>query len=84
VQSSGFLAVADAQETGSLLVGFGTDGGDFVELLARAEAAVLVAVSDNVQRDPFGNSGDVTQQGPRGSIEVDADPVDATLDGCLQ
>jgi len=78
------LAVADAQETGSLLVRFGTDAGDFVELLARAEAAMLVAVSDNVQRDPFGDSGDVAQQRPRGSIEVDADAVDATLDGCLQ
>jgi hypothetical protein len=50
------LAVADAQETGSLFVSFGTDAGDFVELLARAEAAMLVAVIDNVQRDPFGNS----------------------------
>jgi hypothetical protein len=78
------LAVADAEETNSLIVGFGTDAGDFVELLARAEAAMLVAVSDNIQRDPFGDYGDVTQQRPRGSIEVDADAVDAILDGCLQ
>ena len=38
------LAVADAQESGGLLERFGADAGDFVELLARAEAAVLVAI----------------------------------------
>ena len=78
------LAVADAQETGGLLEGLGADAGNFVELRARAEAAMLVAVSDNVQRDAFGDSGDVAQQRPRRSIEVDADAVDAALDGGLE
>ena len=78
------FAVPDAQETGSLLVRFGTDSGNFVELLARVEAAVLVSVSDDIQRNSFGNSGDVAHQSPRGSVEIDANAVDATLDGCFQ
>ena len=78
------LAVADAQETGSLLVRFGPDAGDFVELFARAKASMFVAVRDDIQRDSFRDSGDVAQQRPRGSIEIDADAVNATFDSCLQ
>ena len=78
------FAVADAQETGGLLVRFGADAGNFVELLARTEAAVLVAVVDDIQRDSFGDPGDVAQQRPRGGVEIDADAVDAAFDGCLR
>jgi len=57
-------AAADAQETGGLLVRFDANAGDFVELLARAEAAVLVAIRDDIQRNSFGDSGEVAQQRP--------------------
>ena len=39
------LAVADAQESGGLLERFGADAGNFIQLRARAEAAVFVAVT---------------------------------------
>ena len=54
--------------------------GTSSELRARAEAALLVAVIDDVQRGALGDSGDVAQQRPRGGIEVDADAVDAAFD----
>ena len=39
------IAVADAQEAGGLLKGFGADAGTFKHLRARAEAAVLIAIA---------------------------------------
>lgn len=57
------LSVADAQENRQPARTFWHRCRDFVELLARAEAVMLVAVSDNVQRDPFADSGDVAPVG---------------------
>jgi hypothetical protein len=48
------LAVTYAQETGGLLKGLCADAGDFGELLARMEAAMLVTVGDDVQSDALG------------------------------
>jgi hypothetical protein len=53
---------------------------DLLELLAGAEAAVLVAMGDDVQRGALGDAGDVAQQRPGSGVEIDADAVDAALD----
>ena len=58
--------------------------GTCVELDARAEAAVLVAEFDDVERGAFGDAGDVAQQGPGGGVEIDADAVDAAFDDGLE
>jgi len=40
---------------------------------------MLIAVGDNVERSPFGHTGDEAKQGPRRRIEIDANPVHATF-----
>src|ERR1700722_5606563 len=76
----GVLAISDAKEAGGLLEGFGADTGNLVELGAGAELAVLVAVSDYVQRGAFGDAGNVAKQSPGGGVEIDSDAIHATLD----
>jgi hypothetical protein len=53
------FTITYAQETGGLLKGLRADAGDFVELLARTEAAMLIAVGDDVKSDALGYSRDV-------------------------
>ena len=43
------FAIANAQETGGLLKRLGADAGNFVELRPRAEAAMLIAIGDDVR-----------------------------------
>jgi hypothetical protein len=78
------VAVADTEEAGGLLEGLGANAGDFVELGAGAEAAVLVAVGDDVESGAFGDAGDVAEQRPRGGIEVDTDTVYTAFDDRLE
>ena len=78
------LAVADAKEAGGLLEGFGADAGDLVELRAGAKFSMRIAIGDDVERGAFGDAGNVTEQGPGGGVEVDADAIDATFDDGLK
>ena len=80
----GVLAVADAEEAGGLLEGFGSDAGNLGELGARAKLSVLVAIGDDVERCALRDTSDVTEERPGGSVEIDADAVDAALDDGLK
>ena len=75
------LAAADAQEAGGLFEGLGAEARHGHQLHARAEAAVLVAVLDDLLRGALGDAGDVAQQRPRRGVEIDADAVHAAFDG---
>ena len=74
------LAAADAQEARRLFEGLGSDAGHCAELHARAEAAVLVAELDDLQRGALVDAGHVAQQRPGRGVQIDADAVDAAFD----
>ncbi len=78
------FAIANAQESGSLLEGLGPDAGNLHQLRARAEAAVLVAILHDVHRRALGDAGHVAQQRPRGGVQIDAHAVDAAFNHGLQ
>ena len=59
------IAVTNAQKTRRLLEGLGADARHFENLHTRAEAALLVAEADNVQRGALRDAGDKAQQRPR-------------------
>jgi hypothetical protein len=80
----GVIAIADAEEAGGLLERLGADAGDLKNLLARAEAALLIAEGDDVEGGALADAGDVAQKRPRGCVEVDADAVDAAFDDSLE
>ena len=78
------IAVADAQEAGSLLEGLGADAGHGGQLHARAEAAVFIAELDDLLRGAFVDAGHVAQQRPGRGVEIHADAVDAAFNHRLQ
>ena len=73
------FSITNAEEAGGLLEGFRADTWDFIELLARAELTVLIAIGDDIERDTFGDAGDVAEERPGGCVEVDADAIHTGL-----
>jgi len=59
------VAVANTQKSCGLLERLGPDARNLQHLGTRAEAAFLVAPSDEVQCGALADAGDVTQQRPR-------------------
>ena len=80
----GIFAAADAQKAGGLLEGLRTEAGNGGQLDARAEAAMLIAILDDLLRGAFIDSGDVAQQSPGCGIQIDANAIDAGFDRALQ
>ena len=78
------LAVADAQEPGRLFERLGPDARHLPQLRARTEAAVLIPKGDDVEGGPFRDAGDIAQQRPRRSVQIDAHPVDAAFDHAFE
>ena len=60
--------------------GAGADARHGVHFDARFKRSVVIAIFDDLLRGTFGESGDVTEQGPGCRVEIDAHPVDAALD----
>ena len=78
------FAAADAEKAGGLLEGLRTEAGHRRQLDARAKAAMLVAVLDDLVRSAFVDAGDVAKQRPRRGIQIDANPIDARLNRAFQ
>ncbi len=78
------VAVGDPQEPGRLLKRFLAQLGNGHQLPATGEATMVVAMLDDLLREPRTDPGDVGQQGDAGHIDVDADMVDARLDHPIQ
>ena len=72
--------IADAQKSGCLLKGPGSNASHLLQLVAGREAAMFVAELHDVQRHALRNAGDVAEQRPGGCVEIDTDLVDAGLD----
>ena len=62
------LPTGDPKETGTLLVGFRTQFGNFEKLFSRSEAAVFLTVCDNVLRNGLADTGNIAQKGSRSGI----------------
>ena len=71
------FAVADAQEAGRLLEGFGPEARHLLQFSARLERAVLVAVGDDVLGQRRAEAGDIGEQLLAGGVEFHAHAVDA-------
>src|SRR5215469_8776970 len=76
----GVVAAANAEEPGSLFERLRTHTGHGHELDARAKPAVVVPVFDDLFRRSLIDAGDVAQQRPRGSVEINADAVNTAFD----
>jgi hypothetical protein len=74
------IATADSEKACGLFECLRADAGNLCDLGARAKAAVLIAVLDDVVRRAFVDTCDIAQQSPRSGVEIDADAIDATLD----
>ena len=73
-------ATPDPQEPGRLLERLGTEPHDILELAARAERAVRIAVQDDLLRERLADASDVAEQLRARGVELDADVVDRALD----
>ena len=71
--------LGDAQEARALLEGLGADLGDFLDLGAGGEGAVLLAIGHDVFRCGGRQAGDPAQEAGRGGVQVHAHGVDAVL-----
>jgi hypothetical protein len=74
------VTVANAQKAGRLFEGLRADSGYLEELRARAEAAHLISILNEVDGRAFGDSGNMPEQRPGRRIEVDSHAIYATLD----
>ncbi len=78
------VAVADPEKTGGLLECLGAELRHLHQAAPGAESPVLVAEGDHVARDAGRDAGHEGQQLLGRKVEVDADVVDAALDGLVQ
>src|SRR4051794_29622532 len=78
------FAVAYAKEPGRLLEGFRSEARHGHELHAREKPALLIAKLHNFLRSSFVDSGNVSKQCVRRSVQVHADTVHAGLDGAFE
>ena len=77
-------AVADAEESGGLLKGLGTEAGDFQKFVAGFEGAVLVAKFDDALRGAGVEAGDIAEEMGAGGVEFHADMVHARDDSVIE
>ncbi len=71
--------VPDAKEAGTLLISLGPQLGHRQQLLAAAEAALLLPLRHNVFGDGLGNAGNVLEKRCRGGIHIHTHMVYAVL-----
>ena len=77
----GVLGIGDAEESCTLLEGFGTQTGHLEQFAARTEGAVGGTIVDDILRQSGSESGDVGEEMLGGRVEVHTDGVDAAFDG---
>src|ERR1019366_3420219 len=75
----GVFAAANAQKSSGLFEGLRADAGHGIDFDAGAKLAPLIAELDDLLRGALGDPCDVTQQRPRGGVEIDADAVHTAL-----
>ena len=80
----GVLCATYAEESGSLLEGFGSEARHFHQCFAGGESPVLVAVIHDVLRQGRSDAGNVGQQLLAGGVQLHSHVVDAALHGGLQ
>ncbi len=76
--------VLDAEEAGGLLESLGAEAGDFEQLGAGGEGALLVAARDDGGGGGGVEAGDVGEELLGGGVELDADAVHAGDDGIVE
>jgi hypothetical protein len=82
------LGIVDAEESGTLLIGRGSETRNFLQLCARGEGAILLAVIHDVLCKGRAESADICKEVYAGCVEVNAYGIHATLNrtvkGCLE
>ena len=78
------VAVVDAQESGALLEGFGTQAADFQQLLTVLELAVFITPGDDVLRHHPRQARHAGKQRHGSGVQIHADGVNTVFDHRIQ